>query len=172
MHDRRPRSRYWTAAVTYRGEERRAAAHVERQGFRHFLPELRVHGPVKELNYRRLLFPGYIFIHIKPNWEPLLIFAKGIYQFIMTNCVPVPIPQSEINYLANLQDEHGLINRLSRFQIGQQVKVGLRPGKTHSYMVGRQGTVQSFDRSRCAVLFNILGRDVRKVFDERLLEAA
>jgi transcription antitermination factor NusG len=171
LHGRQQRSRFWAAAITYRGEERRAAANIEKHGFKHFLPMIRVHGPVKELNYRRLLFPGYIFVHIKPNWEQLL-HVRGIYQFILVNCKPVPIPQQEINYLTELQDEHGLINRLSRFQVGQHVKVGLRPGKTHSYMVGRQGTVQSFDRSRCAVLFNILGRDVRKVFDERLLEAA
>src|ERR1700690_1023760 len=100
--------RYWTAAKTKRGEENRAACHVERQGFKFYLPL--TYEPTKSgLSERRtFLFPGFIFVKLKAGW-PVLSSTRGISALMMNCNMPAHVRESEIAWLMSLENEKGVV---------------------------------------------------------------
>lgn len=150
---------YWTAVVTHFAQERRAAHHVERQGFEFYLPET--------MNGRRRerLFPNYLFVFIKGQWSSLQ-GTRGIRKLILQNDQPVPMAQRHMDELRS-REVDGIIELPPPFERGDSVRI--RGG----LMQGCFGIVQGMPaRDRVEVLISILGNRKAFEFDSRIVAAA
>lgn len=154
-------SRYWTAAVTKKGEEQRAACNVERQDFSYYLPVAAVNrtGVVR----RELLFPGYIFIKIREGWQSLLS-TRGIKSLFLCDGKPARVTDAEIESMVSREDEDGLIQLEPPVTCGDSVIVQYGP------MEGLLGRVKSLtSRERCLVLLSVMNRTVETEMDRAAL---
>lgn len=138
---------YWTAVCTHSGQERRAAHHVERQGFKHYLPET--------LNGRRRerLFPNYLFVFITDRWR-CLIGTRGIRRLIMAGEKPTPMPKREIDAL-KAREKDGIIELPPRFCEGDKVRITHGPFTDCMALFAGDAAAD-----RCMVLIEMLGQQV------------
>lgn len=156
--------RYWTAARTHYREELRAAHHVERQQFEWYLPytyELRDAGRTEA---RTLMFPGFIFIRLRPAWQALAS-TRGIAR-LMLNCgMPSHILNAEIAWLRRSEDRHGVVRLTVPPRRGDHVRA------TQGVCNGFIGLVRDTTADgRLKVLFEVLGRKVTTEYSPGALE--
>lgn len=157
---------YWTAASTKNSQERRAAHHVEKQDFQYYIPEMLVLSSSGRERVE-LLFPGYIFVKIKKNWESLCS-TRGISRLFMCDGSPTRIPDNQIEYFKSREDDQGYVLLDPPLETGVRVVGNDHAG---SY-VGISGVVQRMTaRDRVAVLLSLLGRRVEVDMDRRALDA-
>lgn len=158
--------RYWTAVVTRRGQERRAAANVERLGFPFYMPMLAVENKTRGT----LMFPGYLLVQIdtRSSWE-VLASTRGVARLFMCDVLPVRVPNAEIKRLWDLEQGDGLVHLPERFSPGDRVRVGEGGGSWSGISGIYQGATQN---ERCLVLLQILGKDIVTAVSARSLEAA
>jgi transcription antitermination factor NusG len=163
--------RYWTAATTRLHQEERAAHHVENQGFEFYLPRTweplaRPIGPITER--RALLFPGWIFIKLRPNWQ-VLPSTRGIKSLMTIDGKPCHVRDSEIASLRAMEDCRGVIRLPDRFTKGDRVVVGQGGKAWRDHWGIVYGTPAA---GRCQVLFKLLGRRVVVELREAILSPA
>jgi transcription antitermination factor NusG len=156
--------RYWTAATTTWGEERRAAYHLERAGFKFYLPQFRDLGSDGEFTRRRLLMPGYILVKLREGWEAIT-HLQGIHRVLLVDYLPLHVRKQEIETLREMEDEEGFIRFGPRLSTGDLVRVGPLGGA----YAHRRGKIVTKEGNACMVLLRFMGREVRKLFDERML---
>lgn len=166
------RRTYWTAAITFPDQERRAAFHAEQQGFDYYLPETRQLNKSGEFSLRRLLFPKYIFILVKRAacWK-LLLRLPGIRRLFMHRDQPVPVPNKDIETLKSMEDDSGSIPIRSN-QPQRRIRAGMKAKVKDGFsMAGLTCEVVMLkNHDRCEVLFEFLGREVRAMLHERALD--
>jgi len=166
--------RYWTAAMTMPEEEQRAAHHIEKSGFKYYLPIARFPNKKGELRIHRVLFPRYIFILLKTGWETLM-WAPGIFRFFLFEEKPVPVPVRDIKGLMAMEDKDGIIKlpaaaaKLSPYRPGATAKI--RSTNVRDAFAGQtcKITVVHENSGYCEVVLNIMGRDVRTVLPQAAL---
>lgn len=158
---------YWTAAATHRGQEERAASHLERQQFEIYLP--RMAALTNSGRERRpLMFPGWIFIKIIGTWSSIC-HTRGIMRLMKSDEGPVRVPKYELDRLLELTRSDGLVHLAPRLWVGDVVKIGTSGGA----YAGLTGIVSEMSSTqRVQVLMQMLGRSVKRSFDERVLEVA
>jgi len=159
------RFKHWTAAVAIRGEERRAAHHVERLGFNYYLPEILRPNSIGEFCCRRLLFPGYIFIKLRQNWERLL-HIRGLRRILYIDEIPLTVQQREIEALRRLEDDKGFIRMGPRICVGDMAKIGPLGG---IYKGLTLKIVKASGDQRTGEI-SLVGCHFYKTFDERVFE--
>jgi transcription antitermination factor NusG len=165
-------ARYWTAAMTMPDEEQRAAHHIEKSGFKFYLPIARFPDQTGKLRVRRVLFPRYIFILMKAGWERLLC-APGIFRFFLHEENPVPVPVKDIKRLMAMEDKDGIIKLPTSVKPDPKM---LRPGMSarirgNDAFAGQlcKVAVVHEPSGRCEVVLKIMGRDVRTVLHQSVL---
>jgi hypothetical protein len=167
--------RYWTVAATRWREESRAAHHVERQGFRFYLPM--TYEPIAggDAERRTLLFPGFIFVRLRAGWESLSS-TRGIAHLFMCplslddpDRIPARLRDDEVARLRSMEDADETVRLLPPLADGSSVLVGDVGGAYD----GISGIVAGTSaRGRVAVLLQMLGRQVRREFSRSALRAA
>jgi transcription antitermination factor NusG len=159
--------RYWTVARTHFSQEQRAAHHIERQGFLHYLPyfaALTRRGAER----RELLFPGFIFVSIDlaRQWRTLCS-TRGVAGLFMCGDVPTRMPKGEVEALQQREDARGLINLYPCVKRGDLVRVGSAGGS----LAGLAGAVHEFTSAgRVVLLLTVLGQQKKFEFDARAVE--
>jgi len=163
----------WYVVQTQPNAERRALAHLTRQGFTAYLPRYRK----RRRHARRTeivlapLFPRYLFVSIDmtaQRWRSIQS-TVGVSRLVCNGDEPAPVPEAVLGALRARESADGVIeiDTQPRFARGDKVRVldgafgdclGLYDGMT--------------DGERVAILLDLLGRKVRVVLDVDAVAAA
>jgi transcriptional antiterminator RfaH len=154
----------WYVVRTKGKQENIAKFNYERQGYRVYLPQLRVTVRHARRITERLtaFFPGYLFLHLAPverNWATIAS-TRGASDVLCFGNTYVPIPDWVISDLKAREDKNRAI------PMGALLKDKLTPGCIVAVnMAGEeslQGVVYSTEGTENVnVLLSILGRQVK-----------
>jgi transcriptional antiterminator RfaH len=162
---RRPaKVNYWGCVRTKPRQEARAAGNVEAQGFAFYRPVMWV--PFGNRLRRETMFRGYLFVKMRDGWQALAS-TRGVARVMMAGERPSRVPDREIAFLRNLEDDDGVVVLPPSFAVGSRVR--LKGGQR--FLRGRVGVVQTLERHRCRVLLSILGHETVKEMAPQQLEA-
>jgi len=163
----------WYVAQTHPRAEAKAAAHLDRQGFRVYLPRF-----LKRRRHARKvdtvatpLFPRYLFVAIDPvtqRWRAIQS-TVGVSQLVCNGELPTAVDDNIIADLRAREGDNGFV------QLDQQPK--FNPGDKLRLLDGAftdcLGLYDGMrDGDRVAVLLDLLGRKVRVTMDADLVVAA
>lgn len=160
--------------MTLPNEEYRAAHHIEKSGFKYYLPIARFPDQSGQLRIRGVLFPRYIFIMLKMGWEHLLRIP-GIFRFFMLGERPIPVPAYDINRLRKMEDKDGVISLPSPKPSPKILRPGARAkiqgnGVRDAFAGHTCRVVFLHELSNtCEVMLTLMGRDVRTVLPQASL---
>jgi transcriptional antiterminator RfaH len=168
-----PSPRCWYAVQTQSFAEERASRHLAAQGFEVFLPcyrKQRRHA--RRIDYVKApLFPRYLFV--APGSAGSRMHSVngtiGVVRLVATGDRPVSVARGVVEELMCRRDADGLIplGRNSALAPGDAVRV------THSAFAMTLGLMEGFsDADRVTILLDLMGRKVRVVLDEALVEKA
>jgi transcriptional antiterminator RfaH len=163
----------WYAAQTHIHAEAKASQHLRRQGFDVYLPRyLKSRRHARRLDHVAApLFPRYLFVSIDltaQRWYSINS-TIGIATLIRHGNVPVAVPDAIIEGLKRREDAEGYIKleRQSRFTPGDKIRV------SHGALCDCLGLYETVSgKERSAILLDLLGRKVRVVLENELIEAA
>ena len=152
----------WFAVHTHAHREEIAAAHLERQGYRVFLPrygKLWRHAR-RTQHVTRPLFPRYLFVALDravDGWRAIRS-TVGVADIVRHGNHPSPVPAGVVEDLIRRRDENGLISlpKLPPMRPGAPVR--LLDGAFASLTGLYDGMA---DSDRVVVLLELLGRKVR-----------
>lgn len=152
----------WYAAHTHPGAESRAVWHLERQGFRAYLPQyLKRRRHARRTDWVHApLFPRYLFVSLdvaRERWQAIRS-TIGVRHLICGDGKPLALPGRVVDELREREDEQGLIvmSRHCPFQNGDKVQV------TDGALIDQIGIFQcSSDNERAIVLLELLGRNLK-----------
>ena len=153
------RKKPWLCAATKFSEELRAAHHVERQGFKYYMPMF-----INVRGKSELLFPGYLFVEQRYDW-PVLNNTRGIHKIISVGN-PFLVRAVEIEALRS-REVNGFVRLHPQLKAGDAVRPlvgGL------ALLIGI--VTDTLPGDRCKVLFNMLGRCSTAEFEQRMLAVA
>lgn len=151
----------WYVVQTHPNAEAKALAHLNRQGFRAYLPRYRKsrrHARKVEI-VKAPLFPGYMFVELDvttEQWRPIRS-TVGVTRLICNGDTPVPVPAGIVEDIVARETEDGLLDVTdpSPWKPGDTVQVIDGP------MTGQVGWFQKLaDKDRIMVLLELLGRQV------------
>jgi transcriptional antiterminator RfaH len=163
----------WYVAQTQPHAEKKASAHLVRQCFNIYFPRY-----LKQRRHARRvekiaapLFPGYVFVAIDVATQRWLSIDStiGITRLVRDGDRPAPVPEFVIDALKQREDAAGLIklDRRPRFSPGDKVRI------IGGAMCDCYGLYEGMSsRERVAVLLDLLGRKVRVLLDQDVIEAA
>jgi transcriptional antiterminator RfaH len=138
----------------------RAQAHLHRQGFETFAPDILVTttraGAAREA--RKQLFPGYIFVSFDPDisqWGAINS-TRGIARLILSDPRrPQPLPSALMTGLRQRCDASGLLSPQLDLRVGDRIRVLSGP---FADLVTTIETLPS--AARIGVLIDLMGREV------------
>jgi len=163
----------WYVAQTHIHAEAKASQHLGRQAFDVYLPRY-----LKSRRHARRvdrvaapLFPRYLFVSIDLTTQRWYSINStiGIAKLIRHGNVPVAVPDAIIEGLKRREDAEGYIQleRQSRFVPGDRVRV------SHGALCDCLGLYETVSgKERSAILLDLLGRKVRVVLENDLIDAA
>ncbi len=150
----------WYVVSSQPGAEAKAVQHLERQGYRVYLPRWRK----RRSHARRVdwiaapLFPRYLFVGFDietTRWRA--IHSTVGVSHLVSNCgLPAPVPAGIVEDIRAREAENGLIEIKPSFRAGQPVIVGEGPFLDQIGLFERMS-----DAERVTILLSLLGRDVR-----------
>jgi transcriptional antiterminator RfaH len=163
----------WYVVQSQPNAERKAVAHLERQGFGTYLPRYlkrRRHARRMEI-VPAPLFPRYLFVAINleaQRWRSIFS-TVGVSRLVCNGDMPTPIADHVLEKLRAREDGAGYVRleRRPNFHAGDRIRVldgafaecfGLYEGMR--------------DRDRIAILLDLLGRKVRVTVDIESVAAA
>lgn len=164
----RPR---WFVVQTQPHSEKKAAAHLARQGFHCYLPcylKRRRHARKTE-TVPAPLFPRYMFVAIDETQQWRSIRSTvGVAHLVCRGDEPAPVPDGVIEDLRAREGEDGYIKLDERPSFVPGDKVEVRDGA----FVGSHALYSDMvDSDRVAILLDLLGRKVRTVIDKDAIVA-
>jgi transcriptional antiterminator RfaH len=153
----------WYAVYSRPHAEKRAAAHLARQGFRAFLPLY-----VKTVRHARQFrtarapfFSRYLFVELalgRDRWRSVT-GTFGVSHMIMEGEAPKPVPLGVVESILANADEHGILKTEATLEPGQPVRIGNGP------FAGMLATLVALDDDqRVALLLDILGTKTKVAF--------
>lgn len=162
----------WFVVQTQPNSEHRAAAHLNRQGFKVYCPRClkrRSHAGKVDM-VAAPLFPRYLFVAIDlvtQQWRSIRS-TFGVSQLVCHGDRPAVLADDVIADLRRREDERGLVQLdRSAFKPGETVRV------VGGAFTDRLGMFEAMgDSERVAVLLDLLGRKVRVVMNINVIEAA
>lgn len=163
----------WYVIQSQPNAERKAVAHLERQGFNTYLPRYlkrRRHARKIEI-VPTPLFPRYMFVSIDVNvqrWRSIFS-TVGVSRLVCNGEFPSAISDQVLEALKAREDAEGFV-RLERRQI-------FRPGDQVRVLEGAfadcLGLYEGMrDSERVAILLDMLGRKVRVTVEAESVAAA
>jgi transcriptional antiterminator RfaH len=155
----------WYVVHTQPNGENRAAAHLERQGFKTYLPRYRK----RRRHARRVemvaspLFPRYMFVAIDmavQRWRSIYS-TVGVSRIVTVGDEPTPVTDALIADL-KARENDGLIelNNRPSFRLGDKLRV---LDGAFADCLGLYDGLSDSDRIR--ILLDLLGRKVRVMLD-------
>lgn len=162
----------WYVVQTHAHAEVKAATHLQRQGFRTYLPRYRK----RRRHARRMemvvapLFPRYLFVGVDmaaQRWRSIRS-TLGVSRLICAGDEPTPVADVVVDGLKRREDTEGYVQLAERtFAPGTRVQI------TEGAFASCFGLFEGMrDDERVAVLLDLLGRKVRVLIDEFALTAA
>lgn len=154
----------WYVVQTQPNAERKALAHLDRQGFTVYLPLYRK----KRRHARRTeivaapLFPRYMFVAIDvatQRWRSIRS-TVGVSCLVCNGDTPAPVPPGIVDALRLREGCDGLIEIGSGPKFSRGDKVRVRDGVFGDCLGIFEGAT---DRERVSILLDLLGRKVRVV---------
>lgn len=150
----------WYVVRTQPTAEIKAAQHLDRQGYRVYLPRWRK----RRSHARRVdwvaapLFPRYLFVGFDVACTPWRAIQStiGISQLILRAGMPAPVPDGIVDEIRRRETADGLIEVAHGYRRGDSVSIGEGPFSDHIGMFDGMT-----DSERVAVLLDLLGRKVR-----------
>ncbi len=150
----------WYVVNSQPGAEAKATWHLERQGYRVYLPRWRK----RRSHARRIdwvaapLFPRYLFVgfDIETTGWRAIHSTVGVSHLVCNGGLPTPMPEGIVEEIRARESESGLIEVNPSFRKGQPVIVGEGPFLDQIGLFERMD-----DAARVTILLNLLGRDVR-----------
>jgi transcriptional antiterminator RfaH len=165
-------TRQWFVVQSQPNSERKAAAHLARQGFEVYFPcylKRRSHAGKVEM-VAAALFPRYLFVAIDlaaQQWR-VIRSTVGVARLVCHGDRPAALSDAVIAELRAREDERGLVElNCSVFKPGEKVRVLGGAFADHLGMFEAMG-----DSERVAILLDLLGRKVRVVMNINVIEAA
>lgn len=162
----------WHVAQTQSFREALVADELSKQGFSVFLPQYlkRVRHARRVANAAAALFPGYVFVDFGSDarWRAIN-GTRGVVRLIMAGESPAPVAKGIVEGLIARCDARGYIPLPPRaaVKLGDSVRV---MGGSFADALGL--FEEMCDGDRVAILLDLLGRKVRVVIDEALVEKA
>ncbi len=163
----------WYVAQTHIHAEVKASQHLGRQGFEVYLPRyLKARRHARRLDsVAAPLFPRYLFVSIDlatQRWYSIQS-TIGVAKLIRHGDLPVAVPNAIIEGLKYREDANGFVRleRRPRFAPGDKIRVS---DGAFCDCLGLYEAINGNDRS--AILLDLLGRKVRVVLDNALIDAA
>jgi transcriptional antiterminator RfaH len=162
----------WLVAQTQAHREARAAAELARQGFEVFLPRYarQARHARRIMTVAAPLFPGYLFLRLgsQTRWRAVN-GTVGVIRLIMAGDCPAPLAEGVVEGLMARLDARGYIpmRRRQAMRPGEPVRIC---GGAFEDSLGLFEEVR--DTDRVAILLDLLGRKVRVVVDEALVDRA
>lgn len=163
----------WYVVQTQPNAERKADAHLVRQGFQTYLPRYLK----RRRHARRIdivsapLFPRYMFVTVDiatQRWRAIHS-TIGVARMVCNGDEPAPVPMGIVEQLKAGEDAGGFIPLDTRPRFAPGDKIRVLDG-VFSTCLGLIDTVT--DRERVAILLDLLGRKVRVVLDADFIAAA
>ena len=138
-----------------------ARAHLHRQGFKTFSPEIvNGHDPqLKAKKSRRPLFPGYLFVSFDPsaNGWTAINNTRGVSRLILNDPrSPRPLPEQLMAGLFGRCDSSELFSSSDTLEVGDHVRILSGP---FADLVTQIDALP--DTERVGILVELLGRQVR-----------
>jgi len=162
----------WYVVQTQPNAEKKAAAHLERQGFVTYLPRY-----LKKRRHARRtetisapLFPRYMFVSVDveaQRWRSIFS-TVGVSRLVCTGETPLAVADDVIATLKQREDTSGFIKLEPRaLRRGEKVRV------LDGVFTDCFGLYEGMpDRDRVAILLDLLGRKVRVLVDAESIAAA
>ncbi|MBX9845856.1 MAG: transcriptional activator RfaH [Xanthobacteraceae bacterium] len=165
--------RHWYVVQTQPHAERKASAHLMRQGFEIYLPQY-----LKRRRHARKietvpapLFPRYLFVLLDlatQPWRPIRS-TVGVSQMVCRGDTPACVSPGVVEALKTREDNGGFIKLVNpvRFVRGDKIRV------LDGVFSSLNGLYEEMsDAERVTVLLDLLGRKVRVVLDLDSVAAA
>jgi transcriptional antiterminator RfaH len=163
----------WYVAQTQPHAEAKASLNLRRQGFSIYLPR-----HLKQRRHARRiekiaapLFPRYLFVSVDLASQPWLSIDStfGVSRLVRHGDRPASVPDQVIDALKCREDANGLVQlaQRPRFSPGDKIRV---VGGAFCDCAGLYEGMSSHER--VAILLELLGRKVRVVLDNDVVEAA
>ena len=163
----------WYVAQTHPHAETKASLHLGRQGFEIYLPRY-----LKSRRHARRvetvaapLFPGYLFVAIDMTTQRWLSIQStvGVARLVRDGDRPAAVPLLVLEALKCREDAGGFVqlDRLPRFSLGDKVRIR---GGAFCDCFGLYEGMSGHER--VAILLELLGRKVRVVLNEDIIDAA
>ena len=154
------------AALAHAHGENKAAAHLERQGFKTYFPRYLK----RRRHARRIetvaapLFPRYLFVAIDvatQRWRAIQS-TVGVVGLVRNGEALAAVPPQIIAALRQREDEQGFVQMddKPRFAPGDKVRV------IDGVFSNCFGMFEGNDQERVSILLDLLGRKVRVMIDE------
>ncbi len=163
----------WHVVQTQPHAERKANAHLNRQGFDTYLPRYlkrRRHARRVEI-VQAALFPGYLFVAIDmatQRWR-CISSTVGVRRLVCDGDQPSVVPPRVIEALRSREDERGFVQlrRRPRFAVGQKIRI------EEGAFADCLGLFEDMgDGERVTVLLDFFSRKVRVALDAEFVTAA
>lgn len=168
-----PMESSWFVIQTKSNREAKAAYHLERQGFKFYLPRYlkrRSHARKIEI-VPAPLFPGYMFVAVDlatQRWRAIQS-TVGVLRLVTNGNEPAPVPTEIIRAIREREDDKGFVSldRTPAFRRGDKVRI------LAGAFMDLAGLFDGLaDRERVAILLDLLGRKVRVMLDADMVVAA
>ncbi len=162
----------WYVVLTHAHCEKKAAMHLERQGYGVYLPcylKRRRHARKIE-TVAAALFPRYLFVAVDrtvQRWRSISS-TVGVSRLVCNGDEPAVVPDAIIEGLKR-QEVDGLVRLQQRPQFAVGAKVRVLDGVFENHLGLYDGMS---DSHRVAVLLDLLGRKVRVLLDDLSVAAA
>jgi len=163
----------WYVVQSQPSAERKAIAHLERQGFATYLPRYlkrRRHARKVEI-VPAPLFPRYLFVGIDlatQRWRSIFS-TVGVSRLVCNGEIPTPISDQVLETLRAREDAGGYVHLDHRpnFHAGDRIRV------LEGAFTDCLGLYEGMrDSDRVAILLDLLGRKVRVTVDLESVAAA
>jgi len=154
---------HWRAVFCRPGQERRAEAHLENQGFEVFLPRVRLRTRIRGISRLRVypMFPRYLFVNLcahAEDWSTIRSTRGAIGLVRFGDRVPW-VPGEFIDFLKNRHDHFGAVDMSQAMEIRADDTVEITDGA----MAGLRAIFQAKSgKDRVVVLLKLLEHE-RKV---------
>lgn len=149
----------WYVTKTKARAERIAEQNLERQGYRVFLPEIRVerHRRGRWQDSLQPLFPGYLFVQLEASRQDFspIRSTRGVLALVRFTSLPEPMPRGSVESLIQrLQQDPEQVPVESPLLRGTPVQV------VQGAFTGWQGVFQAETADqRVTILLDMLGRE-------------
>jgi transcriptional antiterminator RfaH len=154
--------RLWRAVFCKSGQERRAEAHLENQGFDVFLPRIRTRRRTRSGSQMRVLpmFPRYLFVNLRAHaedWSTIRSTRGAIGLVRFGERVPA-VPGEFIDYLMTRHDDFGAVDMSEAMEIRPNDTIEITDGA----MAGLRAVFQARSgKDRVVVLLKLLEHERR-----------